>query len=344
MPPLHHLDARNRQVHFADDRTLWRVDHIVLCTGYTFSQPFLTGGVRARAPLFPDGPAIANLHEHMVYRANPRLAFVGMVQGGAPTFLVVQAQAAWLSRLWAGRLAMGEAGVDDGLDGREARHLMPYPQFMDYLLRLEKLCEAADATLEEKIQDNLPFKWTLELDFIRQNRREIREAFIATESKSATSLSRLGFSAKRLRTSSPNVNLVIPFLILHPGYFPDRQLRLVRLVLFPRRSKKGEYPGAGFFDQIKAILQMTEAQLQPGSRPLFREGAKRLLEFGLRRVEEAVAHIGGQEERTAEKPETATKRKAKQGAGKSASKTAGSSLRKHQRLMQATFMELFGEV
>lgn len=60
-----------------------------------------------------------------------------------------------------------------------ARHLLPYPQFMDYLHRLEKICESAEQRSEDdEMEGNLPFQWTLELEWIRQNRREIREAFM----------------------------------------------------------------------------------------------------------------------------------------------------------------------
>lgn len=344
MPGIMRLDPRHRQVLFEDGQKLRPVDHILFCTGYTFSQPFIKAGYRARVPMFPDGPTIDNLYEHMIYKAIPSLAFLGIVQGGAPTFLVVQAQAAFLSRLWAGRLAM-EQPVRLA-DDENPRHSMPYPQFMDYLLRLERACEHADKGLKEN-EENLPFKWTLELDWIRQNRRGIRDAFIKlqeTEDTSTNNLTKIGFSAKRLTPSSQNITQVIPFLLLHAGYFPDRQLKLLK-AFFPLRKHKARYPGSGFFDQVKTILPAAEAQLRPGSRQLFREGAKRLLEFGLRRVEEAITHAEDQNEQKLKLPKTASKGRSEKGTVKTASKTTGfsKSLREHQRKMKATFTGLFGQ-
>lgn len=84
-----------------------------------------------------------NLYEHMIFKDNPSLAFVGLIKGGAPTFLLVQAQAAVLSQFWADRLSVKPTAAiqivtsDDGdVDNVEARHEFPFPKCMDYLLRL----------------------------------------------------------------------------------------------------------------------------------------------------------------------------------------------------------------
>lgn len=303
MPEISHLEPKNRQVMFKDGRKLWRVDHIIFCTGYKFCQPFIKAGPRARMPMFPDGLTLDNLYDHIVYKDNPSLAFIGMVQGGAPTFLVAQAQAAFLSRLWAGRLSMAKAAEIRTVtsDKDNARHLVPYPQFMDYLLRLEKVCEAADQSLEdEEVEGNLPFKWTLEMDWIRQNRREIREAFMAhskTDQKKITRLDQLGFSVN-LSPTSPNIKMVTPFLILHAAHFPEGHLDLLD-AYFPRRhTKDAAFRGVEIFEQVKKIFAPTQHALQPGSRTLFREGTQRLLNFGLGRLERALADIQDQEEDT----------------------------------------------
>lgn len=352
MPEISHVDAKNRQVFFKDDdRKLRRVDHIIFCTGYQFSQPFIKGGYRARKPMFPDGPTIEGLYEHMIYKDNPSLAFIGIVQGGAPTFLVVQAQAAYLSRLWARRLSMEQPSkgldVTDVPEDENGRHVLLYPQWMDYLLRLEKMCETADEASKRKEDEDsedeaetLPFKWTLELDWIRQNRRVIREAFMALlkkEQKSINKLEQLDFYVKRLTPASQNITQVIPFLIMHAAYFPDRRQPKLLHAFFPSQPKDTAYSGAAFFDEVKSIFHATQDQLRPESRQLFRKGAKRLLKFGLKRLKGAIARVEDQEGETSNVPGMATKRKVK----KSAPKLVSSPLQRYQRDMKAVYAELF---
>lgn len=342
-PQISRFEPKDRQVIFEDGSKLWRVDHIIFCTGYKFSQPFTKAGHRARLPLFPDGPTIDNLYEHMVYKDNPSLAFVGMVQGGAPTFLIVQAQAALLSRLWAGRLSMKkQTASKTGTEAdHNARHLLPYSQFMDYLLRLEKMCKGADQQrpkIGDADESNPPFKWTLELDWIRQNRREIREAFMKhpkDEQKTITSLEQLGFDVK-ISPSSANIDLVIPFLILHTAHFTEAHLDLLD-AYFPSRHTKGvAFRGANLFEQVRMILAQTQRQLQPASRALFREGAERLLRHGLDRIQEAIANIEDREE------DAARAHKGKKVVVKIAATNASLPFEQYQEKMNDTYTELFG--
>lgn len=290
------FDHKNRVVVFKDGHTIWRVDHVIFCTGYTFSQPFIKRDEGSDVPLFPDGFTVDNLYEHMIFKDSPSLAFVGLIKGGAPTFLLVQAQAAFLSRFWAGRLSVKPTAAiqtvtsDDGDDDdAEARHELPFPKFMDYLLRLEKACVAADRGL--RYDGNLPFRWTLAMDWIRQNRREIREAFMKNEERDRrfiSTLSQLGFDDQSLSPSSQNINLVVPFLAVQAGYFTGRHEQLLDAFFPSQDSERMPFLGLGFFVQVKNIFESTLGDLDGSGQRMFQVGAKRLLEFGLTRLEEAV--------------------------------------------------------
>lgn len=298
VPEIEHFDRNNRIVVFRNGTKIWRVDHVIFCTGYSFSQPFITHSKYSGLGVFPDGNTIRDLHEHIIFKQNPTLAFVGMVKGGAPTFWLVQAQAAFLSRFWAGHLPVKTAAAVQATasDDAQAEHVVPMPQYMDYLLRLEQACVLADRG--RKLDDNLPVRWTLELDWITQNRRLIREAFLENTDKDQKSISnpdQLGFVDRSLAPSSQNIMLVVPFLVLHAAYFPDRQMEIVKR-FFPRETYTEPFPGLDLFVRVSKIFESTREQLGPGSEELFEAGAKRLLMTGLDRMEGIVADIDEKDE------------------------------------------------
>lgn len=242
------------------------VDHVIFCTGYTYHHPFLSrGAADYDEPLLPGGHAIRDLHEHVVYAPNPSLAFVGLVKGGVPTFALVQAQAAFLARVWAGRdprLVQSQraaALLTDGLlsnsipwnnppseaEYREiVCHEMPYPKFMDYLLRLERTCLEADGAVgsaKPKVKGaalyhytygyNEPFRWTVDHEWVLQHRREIRTKFLSLgerERRKIISVEQLypqSLSTSRSLTGRIRFEGVLQFLVLRAGYFefPDKE-------------------------------------------------------------------------------------------------------------------------
>lgn len=159
--------------------------------------------------------------------------------------------------------------------------MIPYPIFMDYLLRLQQVCELADRGLG--VQKIAPFKWTVELDWIRQNRGAICSAFLALPEpklRTISSLKQIGFDEKKLSPLSPSVKLVIPFLILHSFYFPDRQMNSLSVFLENQRNKRPQL-APKFFDQVKIVFHDTLQSLGLMSGTLFRTGAKALLHRGL---------------------------------------------------------------
>lgn len=339
MPDIEHFDRKNRVVVFENDKKIWHVDHVIFCTGFSFSQPFIKHNRHSNVPFFPDGPTIRDLHEHMVFKDNPTLAFVGMIRGGAPTFLLVQAQAAFLSRLWSGRLPLDIATAVKipASDDAKSDHVVSVPRWLDYVLRLEQACVLADEG--EKLDDNLPVRWTSELDWAFQNRRLIREVFFKRaeqDQQSLIRLSQLGFDDQNLSPSSQNMNLVLPFLILHAAYFKNRQLDLVNKC-FPSGNFGLSYPGLDLFDQVNKIFDTTQRQLNPASRKLFKLGAKRLMRIGLQRMKRITADL---DERNAD-PQTSAGGNDVTSTPDESDKSLDPSLLDQEKRMRAIYSKFF---
>lgn len=177
MTGVSRFGSARRCVTFADEQTIIDVDHIIFCTGYQFHQPFIKKNSNTDEPLFPSGPTIECLHEHIIYIEQPSLAFLGMMKDAVPTFLIVQAQAAFVSRYWSDHITARSLIRRN----QDPRHRLPYPMFMDYLYRLESLCKEGDRhrQFHDTSHNNLVFRWTLELDLVMKKRRKIREAFMS---------------------------------------------------------------------------------------------------------------------------------------------------------------------
>ncbi|KAK3896785.1 hypothetical protein C8A05DRAFT_48325 [Staphylotrichum tortipilum] len=94
-PSITHVTPATRAVHLADGTSIPAVDHIIFGTGYTWTLPFLPQ-VATRNNRVP------GLYQHVVWREDPSLLFVGAVAAGL-TFKVFEWQAVWAARLLAGR-------------------------------------------------------------------------------------------------------------------------------------------------------------------------------------------------------------------------------------------------
>ncbi|KAG9258454.1 dimethylaniline monooxygenase [Emericellopsis atlantica] len=93
----HHSITRvdGKTVYFSDDTSITDVDHIIFGTGYTWTLPFLPQ-VPIRKNRVPD------LYQHVVWRHDPTLLFVGAVNAGL-TFKIFEWQAVYAARLLSGR-------------------------------------------------------------------------------------------------------------------------------------------------------------------------------------------------------------------------------------------------
>lgn len=71
--PISNITVEDRTVHFEDGSSETGVDNILFGTGFTWTLPFLPG-VKTRNNRVPD------LYQHVFYRHDPSLIFVGAVR------------------------------------------------------------------------------------------------------------------------------------------------------------------------------------------------------------------------------------------------------------------------
>lgn len=271
MTAVSRFDSAERRVTFTDGQSIV-VQRIIFCTGYQYHQPFIKKNSTTDEPLFPSGLNINHLHEHIIYIQQPTLAFLGIVKGAVPTFLVVQAQAAFVARFFADHVRALRPREED------PQHRLPYPLFMDYLLRLESLCVRADKGRLWRVTPgniNPVFRWTLELDLVRTKRGEIRGAFLSHNNPMTGVWSAVDtlheYHCRFLTGSNQNIVALVPFLILNYGYKDDHD---------PDLTLPFEGWEEGFGQIIgKTIINSTRtlsATLGPDSNDVISRGSQKL--------------------------------------------------------------------
>jgi len=149
---------------------------------------------------------------------------------------------------------------------------------MDYLLRLESLCEQADKGRSwNATQGNNPsFRWTLELDLVRTKRRKIRGAFMSQENPRTGVWSTADilheYHCKFLTRPTENVLALIPFLILNYGYKDDHESNLI-LPFEGWEDGFGQIIGKSIIDSCRTLSdglgQESNDVISRGSRILF---------------------------------------------------------------------------
>jgi dimethylaniline monooxygenase (N-oxide forming) len=106
------------------------VDAVVMCTGYTTRLPFFDDDVLRTISFDPHEQFLPTLlHRHVFHPDLPGVAFVGHYRG--PYFPVMELQARWVARVFAGELSPpSKAEMLDGIeDERRLRAQKPRPQF-----------------------------------------------------------------------------------------------------------------------------------------------------------------------------------------------------------------------
>lgn len=143
-PSISRVDASTRTVHLADGTAVPDVDHLVFGTGYSWSLPFLPQ-VHTRNNRVP------GLYQHVVWRQDPTLLFVGAVGAGL-TFKIFEWQAVYAARLLAGRGTLPSLEEMRAWEAKRAeekgdgpKFLMVYPDFEQYFEKVRELAgEPAD--------------------------------------------------------------------------------------------------------------------------------------------------------------------------------------------------------
>lgn len=147
-PSISHVDGRT--VHFVDGKSAPDVDHIIFGTGYTWTLPFLPG-VEVRNNRVP------GLYQHVVYREDPTLLFVGAVSAGL-TFKVFEWQAVLAARLLAGRTALPPVEEQQRWEedrvkkrGDGVKFTLIFPDFEDYFEELRRLAGPGERGLGRQL-------------------------------------------------------------------------------------------------------------------------------------------------------------------------------------------------
>ncbi|PSR74884.1 hypothetical protein BD289DRAFT_448301 [Coniella lustricola] len=138
-PSIARIDPATRTLHLVDGGgSIADVDHIIFGTGYSWSLPFLPA-VAVRNNRVP------GLYQHVVWREDPSLVFVGAVGAGL-TFKIFEWQAVYAARLLAGRAQLPSkeemrAWEDERVSrlGDGPKFQMVYPDFEEYFETLRRL-------------------------------------------------------------------------------------------------------------------------------------------------------------------------------------------------------------
>ncbi|KAI3199141.1 hypothetical protein DTO012A9_1606 [Penicillium roqueforti] len=147
LPEISLLSVEDGRVQFANGHEERDVDHIVFCTGYHFSIPFLSS---LQPSIVTDGVRPHHLYQHVFYSKEPTLALIGFPQRIVP-FPFGQAQGAWVARVLAGRLSLPseaemERWIGDWVVTRgEGRgfNTLAFPLDADYINSLYELSSHA---------------------------------------------------------------------------------------------------------------------------------------------------------------------------------------------------------
>lgn len=142
-PTISRIDAASSTIHFEDGTSLAGVDYIIFGTGFSWTLPFLPG-VKTRNNRVPD------LYQHVVYRDDPSLLFVGAVGAGL-TFKIFEWQAVLAARILSGRAILPPLEEQERWEaeriysnGDGPKFPVIYPDFEPYFEGLREMAGVGD--------------------------------------------------------------------------------------------------------------------------------------------------------------------------------------------------------
>ncbi|CAC08547.1 Thiol-specific monooxygenase [Schizosaccharomyces pombe] len=188
VPEITKFDPTTREIYLKGGKVLSNIDRVIYCTGYLYSVPF-PSLAKLKSPetkLIDDGSHVHNVYQHIFYIPDPTLAFVGLALHVVP-FPTSQAQAAFLARVWSGRLKLPskeeqlkwQDELMFSLSGaNNMYHSLDYPKDATYINKLHDWCKQATPVLEEEFPS--PY-WGEKERSIRENMWSIRAKFFGIE-------------------------------------------------------------------------------------------------------------------------------------------------------------------
>ncbi|KAG9255911.1 uncharacterized protein F5Z01DRAFT_524154 [Emericellopsis atlantica] len=200
-------------VRFANGHIETDMDAVLFCTGYHYSFPFARD---VRPPVVVDVSHAAHLWEHMLYTADPTVAFLAVPQRIVP-FPVAEAQSALIARIWAGRLAPPSAAemttwLEEQVASKgagKALHNLMFPKDVEYINRLHDRSVTAGRVDggDNDGQGKLPPYWGGEKRWTRERFPAIKLASraLGKERHKVRSLSELGFDYEEWKKRTAGV-------------------------------------------------------------------------------------------------------------------------------------------
>ncbi|CAN6608505.1 thiol-specific monooxygenase [Trichomonascus vanleenenianus] len=106
LPDIAEFVAPKKQLIDEDGNTIDGVDSVIFATGYLRWYPALDDSVnQSSRPVVTDGARLHHVFEHLFYSVDPTLVFLATPSNIVP-FPFAEAQAMYVSRVWAGRLLL----------------------------------------------------------------------------------------------------------------------------------------------------------------------------------------------------------------------------------------------
>lgn len=173
VPEISEFLTHKRAIRFSNGHVEENIDAVVFCTGYFYSFPFLAS---LKPSIVTDGAFARHLNEHILYNDDPTLAFLGIPQRVVP-FPISEAQAAWVARIWSGRLlppthsemtAWETQRFKEKGEGK-AIHNLAFPKDVAYtnMLHERSLSAKKVSTLPSKGVGKIPPYWGADKAWVR---------------------------------------------------------------------------------------------------------------------------------------------------------------------------------
>ncbi|KAJ5885109.1 hypothetical protein N7495_009619 [Penicillium taxi] len=213
LPEIRLLDAENARVQFTNGLEEFDIDHILFCTGYHCSLPFLSS---LQPAIVTDGVRPHHLYRHLLYTPEPTLALIGFPQRVVP-FPLSQAQGAWVARVFSGRVTLPprsemEQWIEEWTAIRgsgKGFSTLSFPLDAEYINSLSEL--SSQAVLKEGLENDgrgkRPPFWDEKQKWVREQFPLIKSASLALGSRRSEvrTLEDLGFDYQNNKKQTANL-------------------------------------------------------------------------------------------------------------------------------------------
>ncbi|GIZ49633.1 hypothetical protein CKM354_001266200 [Cercospora kikuchii] len=174
----------NRTVKFSDGTIEKDIDHVVYCTGYFYSYPFLES---LDPPIITTGERVQNTYQHLFYAPQPTLSFLVLNQKVIP-FPMAEVQSAVIARVLSGRLTLPslhemkawEEGVEKEMGTGRNFHVLKFPKDAEQINALSDWARSADGEEGDDVGiGKKPPRWGEKEFYTRERFPNIKSAFNA---------------------------------------------------------------------------------------------------------------------------------------------------------------------